>query len=50
MLDIDVLDSVDFIYDESLLEACLEKLREIKNTIFFENITTKTIELCNSAR
>ena len=48
MLDIDVLDSVNFTFDENKIETCLEKLREIKNTIFFENVTAKTIESCNS--
>lgn len=47
IFDIDVLDKTRLIYDEERISSSLEKLREIKNTLFFENITEKTIQLCN---
>lgn len=45
--DIDVLDRQLLIFDENTLSLSMEKLREIKNTIFFNNVTSKTLELCN---
>lgn len=46
-LDIDVLDKQRiFFAKESLLEI-LSGLREVKNTVFFNTITDKTIGLCN---
>lgn len=45
--DIDVLDKQNLVYDIGTLSLNLEKLREIKNKIFFESITQETIDLCN---
>ncbi|MFV0553618.1 MAG: TIGR04255 family protein [Mangrovibacterium sp.] len=45
--DIDVLDRQCLIFDLETLSDSMEKLREVKNEIFFKNITPKTIELCN---
>jgi len=47
IFDIDVLDTTNLIFDISLIEDKLEQLRDVKNTIFFKNITQKTIDLCN---
>lgn len=47
MLDLDILDSRNYEYDLSIVKELLEQLREIKNTIFFDNVTDKLIELCN---
>ena len=46
MLDIDVLSSVNLFCDLGIIATEIEKLRDIKNNIFFENITEKAIELC----
>lgn len=45
--DIDVLDKQRLIFDLDTISDNLEKLREVKNEIFFKNITQKTIDLCN---
>jgi uncharacterized protein (TIGR04255 family) len=45
--DIDVLERVNLIYDQTVLLEKLERLREIKNEIFFNNLTDKTLSLCN---
>lgn len=45
--DIDVLNRSNSIFNVGWIKTALQHLREIKNTIFFENITDKTIELCN---
>jgi uncharacterized protein (TIGR04255 family) len=47
ILDIDVLDNSNLIFNINSINQCLEELREVKNTIFFENITQQTIDLCN---
>lgn len=46
IFDIDVLSSVNLLCDLGIIATEMEKLRDIKNNIFFENITKKTIELC----
>jgi len=45
--DIDVLERVNLIYDQTVLLEKLERLRGIKNEIFFNNLTDKTLSLCN---
>lgn len=45
--DIDVLDKSNFPFDIESISDRAENLREIKNKIFFDNITQKTIDLCN---
>jgi uncharacterized protein (TIGR04255 family) len=45
--DIDVLDRQRLIFNKEALDITMDKLREIKNEIFFNNITSKTLELCN---
>mgnify|MGYP003288828446 CR=1 FL=1 len=46
IFDIDVLDKGLFNYDIDLILSKIEALRTIKNTIFFGNLTDKTIERC----
>jgi uncharacterized protein (TIGR04255 family) len=45
--DIDVLERINLIFNKNVILEKLEKLREVKNDLFFSNITNKTIELCN---
>jgi uncharacterized protein (TIGR04255 family) len=45
--DIDVLDKQHLIFDKETLAQNMEILREIKNEIFFGNVTQKTLDLCN---
>lgn len=47
ILDLDILNSRNYEYDSLIVRELLEQLREIKNTIFFDNVTDKLIELCN---
>lgn len=47
IFDIDVLDKRNLIFDEQTVIDTMEELRIIKNNIFFDNITPKTIEKCN---
>lgn len=47
LLDIDVLDRQSIIFQKETIVGGLERLREIKNRIFFDSITEKTISLCN---
>ena len=47
IFDIDVLDQSNLIFDIDSISEVLVSLREIKNNIFFGNITDKLIELCN---
>lgn len=44
--DIDVLDRQCLVFDIITISSCMDKLREIKNNIFFSNLTTKTLDLC----
>lgn len=46
-LDIDVLDHRQIQFDLSLLNDQLESIRIIKNTIFFDALKQKTLDLCN---
>jgi hypothetical protein len=45
--DIDVLDRQHIFFDIETLKANMEYLRDVKNEIFFNNITQKTLDLCN---
>lgn len=45
--DIDVLDRQHLLFENETLAVNMEKLRDVKNEIFFNNITPKTIDLCN---
>lgn len=47
IFDIDVLDRNNLLYTQETIGNVLEELRDIKNNIFFKNITEKTIALCN---
>lgn len=45
IFDIDVLNNEHFVFDFDKISFLLEDLREIKNDIFFNNITEKTLSL-----
>jgi uncharacterized protein (TIGR04255 family) len=45
--DIDVLDRQHLLFDIKTIEVNMENLRDVKNEIFFNNITQKTLNLCN---
>jgi uncharacterized protein (TIGR04255 family) len=45
--DIDVLDKQHLVFNKETLPEKMEGLREIKNEIFFGNVTQKTLDLCN---
>jgi len=47
IFDIDVLDRNNILFDIDSIGETLERLRKIKNTIFFGNLTDKTLELCS---
>lgn len=47
IFDIDVLNQSNLIFDVDSISGVLATLREIKNKIFFGNITNKLIEICN---
>ena len=47
IFDIDVLNKNNYLFGITTISDVLEKLRDIKNEIFFGNITDKTIELCS---
>lgn len=47
VFDIDVLNQSNLIFDIDSISGVLANLREIKNKIFFGNITDKLIEICN---
>lgn len=46
-LDIDVLDMQHLMFEKETIANNMEKLRDVKNDIFFNSITQKTIDLCN---
>lgn len=46
-LDIDVLDHTQLVFNLETIESRLDKLRVILSGIFFNNITDKTLALCN---
>lgn len=47
IFDIDVLKKTNLLFDINSIREVLADLREIKNNIFFSNITDKTRESCN---
>lgn len=47
IFDIDVLTRCNLMFDQGIIVDSLTKLREIKDNIFFGNITEKLIESCN---
>jgi hypothetical protein len=47
IFDIDVLNKSNLIFDVNSIVDVLSELRGIKNSIFFSNVTQKTIDLCN---
>jgi uncharacterized protein (TIGR04255 family) len=47
IFDIDVLNRNNFLYDVNSIAETMEGLRNIKNRIFFDNVTEKTLETCN---
>lgn len=47
ILDIDVLNKRNLVFDTSTIMQVLLELRDAKNNIFFSNVTEKTIDLCN---
>lgn len=47
IFDIDVLNRNNLLFEINTLDETIEGLRSIKNKIFFENITEKTLETCN---
>lgn len=47
IFDIDVLEKINLIFDIQSIMSNLNELRNIKNKIFFDNLTDKTIGLCN---
>ena len=48
--DIDVLDRQKLVFDIDTMNHSFENLRSIKNKIFFDTITDKTMQLCNSQK
>jgi len=48
LFDIDVLCDSNLIFDQTAILTIIDRLREIKNDLFFSNLTQKTIDLCNS--
>lgn len=47
IFDIDVLNRNNLMFEINTVSDILEQLRNIKNEIFFGNVTDKTLELCN---
>lgn len=47
MFDIDVLNRNNLLFELNTIDDKLEELRDIKNRIFFGNVTDKTLETCN---
>lgn len=45
--DIDVLDRQNLLFDKDTLSVIMENLRAVKNEIFFQNVTQKTLDLCS---
>lgn len=50
IFDIDVLDKQNIVFEVATILTNLETLRQIRNQIFFSNVTQKVIELCNSEK
>jgi uncharacterized protein (TIGR04255 family) len=47
IFDIDVLNRNNLLFEINTIDETIEGLRSIKNKIFFENVTEKTLETCN---
>lgn len=47
IFDIDVLNRTNILFNLDTISEVMEKLRNIKNTIFFGNLTNKTLSLCS---
>ena len=47
IFDIDVLNRNNLLFELNTIDDTLESLRDIKNRIFFGNVTDKTLETCN---
>ena len=47
MFDIDVLNNQKLLFSIDSIDNNLDSLREIKNNIFFNTLTDKTLSLCN---
>ena len=47
IFDIDVLNRNNLLFEINTLDETIEGLRNIKNKIFFENVTEKTLKTCN---
>jgi uncharacterized protein (TIGR04255 family) len=47
LFDIDILCDSNLIYDKETILSIIDRLRIIKNDLFFSNLTAKTIDLCN---
>lgn len=47
VFDIDVIEQTNLMFDTESITSTLDNLRDVKNNIFFENITDKTIQSCN---
>ena len=47
IFDIDVLNHQNIVFNVSTISSIMESLREVKNEIFFNNLTQKTLDLCN---
>ncbi len=47
IFDIDVLNNTKYLYNHNQLVDLMVELRNIKNKIFFSNLTDRVIELCN---
>lgn len=46
IFDIDVLDRRNIVFDSEIILSVMEELRDVKNEIFFKNLTQKTLDLC----
>ena len=46
LFDIDVLDRRNLLFERLEISNVMEELREVKNQIFFGNVTEKTLNLC----
>lgn len=46
IFDIDVLDRRNLVFDINMILSSVEELRNIKNEIFFKNLTQDTLDLC----
>lgn len=47
LFDIDVVSKKNQIFGTQAILDCIDEIREIKNTIFFTNVTSKTLDLCS---